>query len=548
MNKPPDKPVFTIMKNRPLFISILAAIFLLVLSAAASAIGNPAASPTVPPSSIRSGLIRSPNPIDTSGNLVITGHVGGGMHFRGVVPYNAVSDFGVPLYSMSLDSFLRRSAGSAGFDRYTGRFTPYYSHTGTVTAMRPGRSVVVTPPTTEIGRRTAEKSDLQELLSTGRLTAEQDQPLFDSGILVSDIELDSLRQQSYRQTPLDRMPYGRSALASQFRPMSMTLQELEKIISSEQRAYQPEDEESTYRQQTRESDTQRFGQQLQTIDDGIAELKEDAIGRQRPFSPLSTELLGEDAGRRLEVQTPHEQADDYDQADEDEQLDVYEQMMRQIEDLERGYEQLFADREIKETEDGEKQTDRPQEDSQKKFSPKGLPQTDLSARAKAILGKHSTFVAFSRDKFNEHVRAAEVYLKQGKYYRAADAYTLASIYKASDPLVYAGKSYALFAAGEYMSSALFLSRAIEIFPDYVRFDIDIVAMIGDRDKVESRIVDIEHWLERTDVGELHFLLGYVYYRIGRLKLAKVAIDAAYERMPGSPAVAILKNVIDQVGQ
>lgn len=548
MNKPPDKPVFTIMKNRPLFISILAAIFLLVLSAAASAIGNPAASPTVPPSSIRSGLIRSPNPIDTSGNLVITGHVGGGMHFRGVVPYNAVSDFGVPLYSMSLDSFLRRSAGSAGFDRYTGRFTPYYSHTGTVTAMRPGRSVVVTPPTTEIGRRTAEKSDLQELLSTGRLTAEQDQPLFDSGILVSDIELDSRRQQSYGQTPLDRIPYGRSALASQFRPMSMTLQELEKIISSEQRAYQPEDEESTYRQQTRESDTQRFGQQLQTIDDGIAELKEDAIGRQRPFSPLSTELLGEDAGRRLEVQTPHEQADDYDQADEDEQLDVYEQMMRQIEDLERGYEQLSADREIKEIEDGERQTDRPQEDSQKKFSPKGLPQTDLSARAKAILGKHSTFVAFSRDKFNEHVRAAEVYLKQGKYYRAADAYTLASIYKASDPLVYAGKSYALFAAGEYMSSALFLSRAIEIFPEYVRFDIDIVAMIGDRDKVESRIVDIEHWLERSDVGELHFLLGYVYYRIGRLELAKEAIDAAYERMPGSPAVAILKNVIDQAGQ
>jgi tetratricopeptide (TPR) repeat protein len=579
MNKPPDKPVFTIMKNRPLFMCILAAIFILVLSAAASAIGNPAASPTVPPSSIRSGLIRSPNPIDTSGNLVITGHVGGGMHFRGVVPYNAVSDFGGPLYSTSLDSFLRRSAGSTGFGRYTGRFTPYYSHTGTVTAMRPGRSVVVTPPTAEIGRRTAEEYDLQGLLSTGRLTAEQDQPLFDSGILVSDIELDSRRQQSYGQTLLDRRPYGRSALG-QLRPMSMTLQELEKIISSEQRAYQPEDEESTavrhpadYRQQTRESDTQRFGQQLQIIDDGIAELKKDAIGQQRPSSPLSMELLDEDAGRRFEVQTPHEQADDYEQADEDEQLDVYEQMMRQIEDLERGYEQLFADREIKEIEDGERQidrqqrrsvedailretededliafVDRPQEDSQKKFSPKGLPQTDLSAGPKAILGKHSTFVAFSRDKFNEHVRAAEAYLKRGKYYRAADAYTLASIYKASDPLVYAGKSYALFAAGEYMSSALFLSRAIEIFPEYVRFDIDIVAMIGDRDKIESRIVDIEHWLERSDVGELHFLLGYVYYRIGRLEPAKEAIDAAYERMPGSPAVAILKKVIDQAGQ
>jgi len=581
VNKPPDKPVFNIMKNRLLFMSILAAIFILVLSAAAlaignpaaSAIGNPAASPTVPPSSIRSGLIQSPNPIDTSGNLVVTGHVGGGMHFRGVVPYNAVSDFGGPLYSTSLDSFLRRSADSTGFDRYTGRFTPYYSHTGTVTTMRPGRSVVVTPPTAEITRRTAEEYDIQELLSTGRLTAEQDQPLFDSGIPVSDIDLDSLSQQSYGQMPLDRMPYGRSALASQFRPMSMTLQELEKIISSEQRAYQPEDEESIYRQQPRESDTQRFGQQLQTIGDGKPLLKEDELGRQRPSSPLSMELLGENAGRRFEVQTPHEQADDYDQADEDEQLDVYERMMRQIEDLERGYEQLSDDREIKEIEDGERQADRQQrrsvedailretegehlttsadqsqKDSQKKFSPKGLPETDLSAGPKVILGKYNTFVAFSRDKFNEHVRAAEAYLKQGKYYRAADAYTLASIYKASDPLVYAGKSYALFAAGEYMSSALFLSRAIEIFPDYVRFDIDIVAMIGDRDKVESRIVDIEHWLERSDVPELHFLLGYVYYRIGRIELAKKAIDAAYERMPASPAVAILKNVIDQAGQ
>jgi tetratricopeptide (TPR) repeat protein len=250
--------------------------------------------------------------------------------------------------------------------------------------------------------------------------------------------------------------------------------------------------------------------------------------------------------------------------------------------LDRGYEQQFgpeltaegllADQEIKETVDGERQTDRKQRrfvedsilqergedlitsagrpggDSQKKFSPKGLPETDLSARAKAILGKHRTFAAFSRDKFNEYVRDAEAYLKQGKYYRAADAYTLASIYKASDPLVYAGKSYALFAAGEYMSSALFLSRAIEMFPDYVRFDIDIVAMIGDRDKVESRIVDIEHCLEESDVPELHFLLGYVYYRIGRLEPAKVAIDAAYERMPASPAVAILKNVIDQAGK
>ncbi|GAI11990.1 unnamed protein product, partial [marine sediment metagenome] len=107
---------------------------------------------------------------------------------------------------------------------------------------------------------------------------------------------------------------------------------------------------------------------------------------------------------------------------------------------------------------------------------------DVSAKAREILGEHKTFASFAEDKFNRHMRAAEEYLKRGRYYRAADAYTLAAIYKPDDPLAYAGKSHALFAAGEYMSSALFLSRALEIFPEYAQFKIDLVAMVGDKDK------------------------------------------------------------------
>jgi tetratricopeptide (TPR) repeat protein len=163
------------------------------------------------------------------------------------------------------------------------------------------------------------------------------------------------------------------------------------------------------------------------------------------------------------------------------------------------------------------------------------------------MGEHKTFASYSEDKFNQHMRAAEQYLKEGKYYQAADTYTLASIYKSDDPLAYAGKSHALFAAGGYMSSALFLSRALEIFPEYARFKIDLVAMVGDRDKVESRIVDIEQWLEKSGSGELQFLLGYVYYQVGRAGEAKKAIDAAYEKMPEAPAVKTLKKAIDSAG-
>jgi tetratricopeptide (TPR) repeat protein len=168
----------------------------------------------------------------------------------------------------------------------------------------------------------------------------------------------------------------------------------------------------------------------------------------------------------------------------------------------------------------------------------------LSVRAKSIRGEHKTFASYSKDQFNEHMRAAEQYLKEGKYYKAADTYALASLYKSNDPLAYAGKSHALFAAGGYMSSALFLSRTLEIFPEYARFKIDLVGMVGDRDKVESRIADIQEWLHTSDSGELQFLLGYVYYQLGRIVEAKKAIGAAYEKLPDAPAVKTLKKAID----
>ena len=135
-------------------------------------------------------------------------------------------------------------------------------------------------------------------------------------------------------------------------------------------------------------------------------------------------------------------------------------------------------------------------------------------------------------------------MKQGKYYRAADAYTVASIYKPDDPLAYAAKTHALFAAGEYMSSALFLSRTLAIFPEYAWFKIDLVAMIGDRDKLETRIANINDWFERSQSPELKFLLGYIYYQIGRIDDAREAIAVAHEQMPEATAVSILKKAID----
>jgi hypothetical protein len=188
------------------------------------------------------------------------------------------------------------------------------------------------------------------------------------------------------------------------------------------------------------------------------------------------------------------------------------------------------------------------ESSQERSSPldelSKLSRADLSAEAKRIMGPHKSRESFSEARFNQHMQAAEDYLKAGRYYHAADSFALASIYKADDPRPLAGKGHALFAAGEYVSSALFLSRALTIGPKYARTKIDLVAMLGGENKLASRVADVEQWLARSSSSELLFLLSYVHYRTGSLTHAKQAIEAAYEKMPQSPAIGALRTAID----
>jgi tetratricopeptide (TPR) repeat protein len=501
------------MKMRLLY--IVALVFLAAFSKTGWA---PVGPTTVPPSSRRSGLIRSPNPIDRSGNLVITGNVGGGKHFRGVVPYNAVSDFGGRLGSSPLDSFLRRSVTPRSPGRYTGRYEPYYSQTGTVTTTSPGLPGVIRPPTTTVTARP----------------------------LLSDT-IGTLPPLSPRRA---EMSYAKAALPlRRLRPMSMTPQQLEKVISAEVATFAGDEKLTAEWHQTR---TEQLQQDLKQVSDKAAELEKIPTGRYDSLTLPAAKKPGEYVPQRFETPTTKEQAGKKSTQTPftalglpAEKLDVYEQMKQQL-----GFEKRLRPSTIvqqtKEPAEGEEE---PTEEEDKESSQEQGPPLDelsgvrLSARAKTIMGSYETFASFSKDKFNQYLSAAEQYLKQGKYYRAADTYTLASIYKPDDPLVYAGKSHALFAAGEYMSSALFLSRALEIFPEYAQLKIDLEAMVGDIDKLETRVADVEQWLERSGAVELQFLLAYVHYQMDRPQRAKEAIDAAYEKMPEAPPVITLKKAI-----
>lgn len=79
-------------------------------------------------------LHRSPNPMAENGNLIITGNVAGGRHFRGPVPYRGRATFGGQMAYSPVESFLRRSGG----DPYRFGYEPYRSRRSTVSILQPG--------------------------------------------------------------------------------------------------------------------------------------------------------------------------------------------------------------------------------------------------------------------------------------------------------------------------------------------------------------------------------------------------------------------------
>jgi tetratricopeptide (TPR) repeat protein len=524
--------VFNIMKKPWAYIIVGLLFFTAFSETGWAAVENRISSSTIPPSSRREGLIRSPDAIDGGGNLLVTGNIRGPAYFRGVVPYSAPTYFGQTLPSSSLDSFLRDSAGSEDFgryNRYSGYplgYRPYYSPTQTVASTMPGASAGAGVPTANIGAYSARP------YLTGTLPLRRDE-ILDTASAMS---------------------------LARLRPMSMTPAEMQKIISSEIAKNSPAG--LTDRQY--QTQAEQYKPDISQESYKTGELKKPLPGFDGSLLPSAPRKPGGEVNQPFETPAQKEQAGEKTAEmpfgvpwaiDTNKQPDVYDQMKQQLDSLQKKLDlALAAQQPEKAAEESKKSPgerfDRPEltaeGQTQEGSQAAKLAEINLSvAGAKGILGPFETFASFSQDKFNQNMRAAEQYLKQGRYYRAADAYTLASLYKPGDPLAYAGKSHALFASGEYMSSALFLSRALQIFPEYARFKINIEAMVGDRDKLESRVVDVEEWLKRSgDAPELQFLLAYIYYQMDRPAPAKEAIDAASEKMPQSPAVLALKKAIE----
>jgi hypothetical protein len=113
-------------------------LILFILCSVCLAIDSPISNPTVPQSSYQQGLRRSPNPVNLSGNDIITGNVAGGKGFRGFVPYRSENEFGAPTASDSFSSFFSRTVPIDYRTRQQPYMPqPYYLPAKTVSTLRP---------------------------------------------------------------------------------------------------------------------------------------------------------------------------------------------------------------------------------------------------------------------------------------------------------------------------------------------------------------------------------------------------------------------------
>ena len=425
-----------------------------------------------------------PSPLSNSGNLIVTGNVRGGKHFRGVVPYSATPDFDATLGSSTLSSFLRRSA-SVDYRAGAGTYQPYYLPSKTVSAIRRGSVSGL------------EWTTIRRSKGTGDFVTGPPQ---------------KISERSYEPV----------------RPLSMSPYEIERLISEDYSKQDSKELSEAIRKGRDEIFTRDLSKGLED------ETKQRIVDKsQRPPVPEGIELKIAEPETAINPETFYFA----EETAEQKTPDIFEQMRQ---DAQQQFEEEAIELEQRKTKAEPPEIKRREPEDIYKFSTKEID----PATAKALRGVHKTFATRASDKFNSYMRTAEDLMKRGRFYRAADAYTLASLYKPDDPLPYAGKSHSLLASGEYMSSAYYLAKAINMFGEYVNFKVDLLAMIGDRDKLESRIADIVTWQKKSGSGELQFLLGYVYYQTGKLKEAKETIDDAAKKIPDSFAVTALKKVID----
>jgi len=528
---------------------------------------------TVPPSTFESGLIHTPSPTDTSGNLIVTGNVREGKHFLGSIPYRSTTSFAAPLGSSSLDSFLRYSTGSEYIGHYGEGFIPFYSPTATVSTISlgyydkiPERATMRINSRISLDSAEAFAGAGDVLLDTtggADLVSAAPQPEAISSPdsvagqnLLWPILPGPIRAQAHAPDQPSKVPRSELLTEQEYqKQMDQLRQELLDIGDSSQRRPSPEQRDERFSPEQTSLAPPKATPEASQFETGL--LKEPSHAEEQEGIDALDEQLDFDAQTRRQIDALEAlQEQEYIEPEptktklrvwEPEWLDALKDSLPGAEAVAERKEQSYEGESHLEKPKSEaeliEQDSEPTESALQQLS--RLSDAEISARAKQILGTHENLASFSHHRFNQYFKAGQTYLKQGRYLQAENAFALASMYKPDSPLAYAGRSQALFAVGQYISSALFLTRTLKIYPQYAELKVDLAGIMGGQDKLNNRIADAQECLQLSGAAELQFLLSYIYLQLNKLDEAKQAIDKACKQMSDVPAVQTLKKVIDK---
>jgi tetratricopeptide (TPR) repeat protein len=142
-----------------------------------------------------------------------------------------------------------------------------------------------------------------------------------------------------------------------------------------------------------------------------------------------------------------------------------------------------------------------------------------------------SFVGTEKSALNRYLGQAEAALRSGQYYKAQGLYDIARTIDPGNPLPLLGRAIALLAAGEYVSSAESLFRAIELYEDLSQFPVELTSFLPDVKMLDRRRADLEQRLQSQENHRLRFLLGYAEYTSGLQKLGLANMQRAAGEAP-----------------
>lgn len=447
---------------------------------------NPAGMGNVPPSAYSQTAKNARSDIYAGGgmgNLIVTGDVGGGRQFRGVVPYSSVNSVGAPTGNTTYSSFMKNTEPQA-LGAPAGTVKPYYVPANTVSKIpAPGTSSIAPP--------------------TGR-------PL-----------------QPAEAKPVE---FSLQDLSEQYRPLSRTSEETVDVILKQYPASQTE---TSLLKAINDMHQKELAAQVEDIKKQAADLAQRAqkseedskIITAEPEKALSTkpyEPLTGIPGAPVVTEKP---------------VDIYDKMLQQ---LDKDYDDYMKGRQEAASAKAAAETAETKATAETGTLTEAKESVGAALRA-ATAGKRVDPQELYDQGYKLYMDLGNEYMKQKKFYKAAETYALARTYheKAES---FAAQGWALLGTGEYMSSAYYLGRSIELDPSLATKKVDLTAMLGS-DTLAQRITDLDQWQQRTYSGEMQFLLGYIYYEMGKGRDAEDQARAAAVKLADYRPAAILKEVI-----